>query len=148
MVGRDEGRDGGRREGRRKDGRVRKGGERKVCSCAPVFNFLRLLLTGDTTKCRSPKYGKLWLFAARGQHNKPINTKLACKRIARVYYSTSNVALIGKRGLVHMSKFAQNYGFWPPEADTVNTFSLNLTSKRSTSPPFPRHSFSTSLPGR
>jgi len=23
----------------------------KVCSCAPVFNFLRLLLTGDNTKC-------------------------------------------------------------------------------------------------
>jgi len=29
-----------------------------VCSCAPVFNFLRLLPIGDTTKCRSPKNGK------------------------------------------------------------------------------------------
>jgi len=27
-----------------------------------VFNFLRLLPTGDTTKCRSPKNGKNWVF--------------------------------------------------------------------------------------
>jgi len=25
----------------------------KVCSCAPMFNFLRSLPTGDTTECRS-----------------------------------------------------------------------------------------------
>ena len=30
-----------------------------VCSCAPVFNFIRLPATGDTTKCRSPKNGKV-----------------------------------------------------------------------------------------
>ena len=32
---------------------------------------------------------------------------------------------VGKRGLVWQlpnSKFAQNYGFWPPEADIMNTF--------------------------
>jgi len=35
----------------------------KVCSCAPVFNFVRLLPTGDTTKCRIPKNGKKWGFS-------------------------------------------------------------------------------------
>jgi len=30
-------------------------GQEKVCSCASIFNFLRLLPTGDTTKCRSTK---------------------------------------------------------------------------------------------
>ena len=30
----------------------------KVCSCAPVFNLLRLLPIDDTTKCRNPKYRK------------------------------------------------------------------------------------------
>ena len=54
----------------------------KACSCAPVFNFLRLLPTGDsrdTTKCRSPKNGKNSgfsnFFAARGQQNKLTETK-------------------------------------------------------------------------
>jgi len=28
--------------------------------------------------------------------------------------------------LPKMSKFADNFGFWPPEADTMNTFRLNL----------------------
>jgi len=35
----------------------------KACSCAPVFNFLRLLPIGDITKCRSPKNGKNWGFS-------------------------------------------------------------------------------------
>jgi len=30
------------------------------CSCAPVFNFLRLLPICDTTKFRNAKYGKIW----------------------------------------------------------------------------------------
>ena len=34
----------------------------KICSCAAVFNFLRLLPTGDTTKCRCPKNRKNWGF--------------------------------------------------------------------------------------
>ena len=29
-----------------------------VCSCAPVFKFIRLPVIGDTTKCRSPKNEK------------------------------------------------------------------------------------------
>ena len=47
----------------------------KVCSCAPVFNFVRWLPIGDNTKCRSPKNGKNCFFAARGRQNKPIETK-------------------------------------------------------------------------
>jgi len=51
----------------------------KVCGCAPVLNFLRLMTTGDITKCRSPKNGKkrqkLGYFAATGRQNKPIETK-------------------------------------------------------------------------
>ena len=31
-----------------------------LCSCAPVFNFVRLLPIGDNTKCRSPKNRKNW----------------------------------------------------------------------------------------
>jgi len=52
----------------------------KVCSCTPVLNFLRLLPTGDTTECRSRKYGKNWGFCdARGRHNKPIEMKFGKK---------------------------------------------------------------------
>ena len=51
----------------------------KVCSCAPVLNFVRLLPIGDNTKCRSPKNGKkrqkLVFFATTGRQNKPIETK-------------------------------------------------------------------------
>jgi len=47
-----------------------------VCSCAPVFNFIRLPAIADTTKCRSPKKRKkLGFIAARGRQNKPIETK-------------------------------------------------------------------------
>jgi len=35
----------------------------KVCSYAPVFNFVRLLPIGDNTKCRSPKNGENWGFS-------------------------------------------------------------------------------------
>jgi len=41
-------------------------GEGKVCSCAAVFNFLRLPPTVDITKCRSPKNGKNWGFSPPG----------------------------------------------------------------------------------
>ena len=34
----------------------------KICSCAPVFNLLRLTPTVDITKCRIPKNGKNWGF--------------------------------------------------------------------------------------
>jgi len=40
-----------------------------------LFNFLRLLPTGDTIKCRSPKRQHLGFFVARGRQNKPIETK-------------------------------------------------------------------------
>jgi len=49
-------------------------GQGKVCSCAPVFNFVRLLPIDDNTKCRSQKPAKLF-FANRGRQNKPIDTK-------------------------------------------------------------------------
>ena len=35
----------------------------KVCGCAPVLNFLRLMPNGDITKCRIPKNGKNWGFS-------------------------------------------------------------------------------------
>jgi len=51
-------------------------GERQVCSCAPVFNFVRLLPIGDNTKCRSrKKRQKLGFFDNRGRQNKPFETK-------------------------------------------------------------------------
>ena len=38
-------------------------GYRKVCSCAPVLNFLRLMTIGDITKCRSPKNREIVFFS-------------------------------------------------------------------------------------
>ena len=38
-------------------------GQGKVCSCAAVFNFLRLLPIGNTTKCQCLKNGKNWGFS-------------------------------------------------------------------------------------
>ena len=104
----------------------------KVRSCAPVFNFVRLLPIGDTTKCRSPKYGKIWQKLIGGfspPEDDRINRSrrnFAGKRIPWVCYSTLNLALISKRKSVQeprkMSKFVQKCSFWPPEADTMNTF--------------------------
>ena len=55
--------------------------------------------------------------------NRP-RRNFARKRMPWVCYSTPNLALIGKRGSVQerpkVSKFAQNCGFWSPEADTMN----------------------------
>jgi len=48
----------------------------KVCSCAHVFYFVRLLLVGNNTKCRSPKKRqKLGFFTNRVRQNKPIEKK-------------------------------------------------------------------------
>jgi len=47
----------------------------KVCSCAPVFNFVRLSPIGDNTKCRSQKTAKIGFFANRERQDKPIETK-------------------------------------------------------------------------
>ena len=48
-----------------------------VCSCAPVFNFIRLPAISDTTKCQSPKKpGKIRVLSLpKGDRNKPIETK-------------------------------------------------------------------------
>jgi len=71
---------------------------------------------------KSKKRQKLGFFATTGRHKKPIETQFR-KRIPCVCYSTPNLALIGKSGSVQeppkMSKFAQNCGFWPLEADTI-----------------------------
>ena len=76
-------------------------GQGKVRSCALVFNFLRLLPIGDTTKCQSPKNGKNWGFSpTEGDRINRSRRNLARKRIPRVCYSTPHLALIGKRGLV------------------------------------------------
>jgi len=51
---------------------------------------------------------------------------LACKRTPWVRYSTPNLILIGERLSVQEPQKSQNlpknYVFWPPEADTMNTF--------------------------
>ena len=99
-----------------------------------MFNFLRLLPIGDTTKCRSPKNSKNCFFSPpEGDRINRSRRNLVRKRRPWVCYSTPNLALIGKRGLVQespkVSKFAQNCGFWPPVADTMNTFRCNLAGK-------------------
>ena len=76
----------------------------------------------------SKKRQKLGVFANRGQQKKPIEMKFGTyKRTLRVYYITSNLAVIGKRGSVEEAvlqklKFTQNCGFRPPEAGTMNIF--------------------------
>jgi len=99
----------------------------KVCSSVPMFNCLRLLPIGDTTKCRSPKNGKNWGFPQ--PQDDGINRSrqnFAGRRVPWACYRSPNLALLGKRRSVQeppkMSKFAQNCGFWPLEADTMNTF--------------------------
>ena len=59
------------------------------------------LPTDDNTKCRSPKDGKNWGFSPReGDRINRSRRNLARKRIPWVCYSTSHLALIGKRGSV------------------------------------------------
>ena len=72
-------------------------GQGKVCSCVPVFNFLRLLPNGDTTKCRNPKAAKIGVFAQ--PQDDRINRSIrnfAGKRVPWVCYSSPNLALIGQ----------------------------------------------------
>jgi len=85
-------------------------GSGKVCSRAPVFNFLTLMPTGDTTKWQSPKNGKNWGgVAGRGRQNKPISRRnFARKRTSWACISALNMALIGKRGSVQESRKCPN----------------------------------------
>jgi len=102
-----------------------------------VLNFLRLMPIVDITKCRSPKNGKNgnnWGFSPQQDDRINRSTRnFAGKRRPWVCYSSPNLALIGKRGVGtgarKVSKFAQNCGFWPPEADTINTFRRSLACK-------------------
>ena len=99
----------------------------KVCSCAPVLNFLRLLPIVDISKCRSPtKRQKLGVSPPEDDRINRSKRNFAGKRTPWVCYSTSYLALIGKRRSVQerpkVSKFAENCGFWPQGADTMNTF--------------------------
>ena len=73
----------------------------KVCSCAPVFNFVRPLPSGDNTECRNPKNGKIGFFSpTEGDGINRWRRNLASKRIRWVCYCTPNLSLIGKRGSV------------------------------------------------
>ena len=51
-------------------------------------------LTGDTTKCRSPKTAKIGVFHHQRSTDKPIETNFS----TWVCHSTPNLALIGKNG--------------------------------------------------
>jgi len=85
-------------------------GSGKVCSRAPVLNFLTLMPTGDTTEYQSPKtVKKMGGVAGRGRQNKPISRRnFARKRTSWVYFNALNLALIGKRGSVQESRKCQN----------------------------------------
>jgi len=80
------------------------------------------------------KTGKNWGFSPPQDDrlNRSIRN-FAGKCIPWVCYSTPNLALINNRGSVQelqkMSKFPQNCGFWPPEANTMNIFIWNLACK-------------------
>ena len=56
---------------------------------------------------------------------KAFRCNLACKYRSRVRSYMLNLTLIGKRGQFRSppnATFANNYGFWLPEAKTMNTF--------------------------
>ena len=81
----------------------------KVCSCAAVFSFLRLLPNGDTTKCRSTKNGKNWgLSPPEGDRIHRSRRNLARKRTPWVCYSTPNLAVIAERGWYSSPQKCQN----------------------------------------
>jgi len=78
------------------------------------------------------KTAKLFFFANRGDRINRSRRNSASKHIPWVCYRVPNLALIGKRGRYRSpqkSKCAHNCGFWPPEADTINTFRSKLACK-------------------
>ena len=84
-------------------------GYRKVCSCAPCFNFLRLPPTGDTTKCLNPKNGKLCRVSPlEGGRINRSRRNLVCKHTPLVCSIKPNLALIGERRSVQESPRRQN----------------------------------------
>ena len=98
-----------------------------VHTCSTLSDCCQLATPLNAEVQNMAKYGKIGGFSP--PEDDRINRSrrnLARKRRRRVCYSTPNLALIGKRGSVQerpkMSKFAQNCGFWSPEADTMNTF--------------------------
>jgi len=80
----------------------------KVCSCAPVFNLLRLPPTVDITKCRSPKTAKMGFSLPEGDRINRARRILTRKRALWVSYSTPDLALIRKRVSVQDSPKCQN----------------------------------------
>jgi len=66
-----------------------------------TFNFLHTLPMGDTTKCQSPKNGKIWDFSLPdGDRLNWLRQNLAHKRELYVDFRKSNWALIGKKDWV------------------------------------------------
>ena len=98
---------------------------------------LRLLPIGDNTKCRSPKNSKNCGFSpTEGDRINRSRRNLVRKRIPWLcYYAIahhiwpSSVKGGRYRSPPKMSKFAQSSGFWPPVAETMNTFRCNLARK-------------------
>jgi len=75
------------------------------------------------------KNGKIWGFALpQGERINRSRQNSARKRRPWVYSSTPNLAVNGKRtGALKYQNFPKIVvGFWPPEADTINTFRWNL----------------------
>jgi len=69
-----------------------------VHTCSTLSDCLPI---GDNTKCWSPKNGKKWGFSStEGDRINRSRRNLARKRMPWVSYSTSHLALIGKRGSV------------------------------------------------
>jgi len=90
---------------------------------------------GDITKCRSPKKrqktakkpAKIGFFAATGRQKKTDRDEISQVKVYRGFVTAhqiwpSSVNRGRYRGPQKVSKFAPNYGLWPPESDTMNTF--------------------------
>ena len=98
-----------------------------VHSCSTLSDCCQLATPLNAEVQNMAKYGKIGAFSPPEDDRINLSRRnLARKRRPWVCYSTPNLALIGKRGAIQeppkMSKFVQNCGFCPLEADTMNTF--------------------------
>ena len=98
-----------------------------VHTCSTLSDCCQLATTLNAEVQKSQNLAKIGFFSPpEGDRINRSRRNLARKRRPWVCYSTPNLALIGKRVSIQeppkMSKFVQNCGFCPLEADTMNTF--------------------------
>ena len=103
-----------------------------VHSCSTFWDWWELATSVNAEVQKRQKTAKLGFSSPQDDRINRSRRNFAGKRTPSVCYVTPYLALIGERGRYRspkMSKFAKKCGFWPPEADTINTFRWNLACK-------------------